>query len=135
MSEPKQVEIRELREAMRRALLGGDPIDFVNAFFRRPPDAPTFPHDYWEKRVCAVAEMLPEIGDLIAKSTETQKPAAWICPACGGGVAPHVTRCPCTPINIMIGDGSSAEPRRAPRDAAILVDRGDGPKRAPRGTT
>ncbi len=47
---------------MRSALRGGDPLDFVNAFFRSPLEAPRFPRDYWEKRVCAVAEMLPEIG-------------------------------------------------------------------------
>jgi hypothetical protein len=23
--------------------------------------------------------------------------AGWICPACGGGVAPQIERCPCTP--------------------------------------
>ena len=25
-------------------------------------------------------------------------PTAWVCPVCGGGNAPHVSRCPCKPI-------------------------------------
>jgi hypothetical protein len=58
----KQVGITELRESIQDVLKGGDPLDFVNAFFRNPLGAPTFPREYWERRVCAVAEMLSEIG-------------------------------------------------------------------------
>jgi len=57
----KQVEIEELQQAMREVIDGGDPLDFVNAFLRRPPEAPIFPREYWEHRICCVAEMLSKM--------------------------------------------------------------------------
>jgi hypothetical protein len=60
MQEPKQVEIPQLKAAITEVLKGGDPLDFVNAFFRCPTEAPHFPREYWEKRICAVAELMSE---------------------------------------------------------------------------
>lgn len=67
----KQVELKELEEAIRKVVNGGDPLDFVNAFFRRPAEAPTFPRDYWEHRICCVAEMLTRVKKIAPVAEKT----------------------------------------------------------------
>lgn len=38
-------------------------------------------------------------GDKTPETDIVYKKQGWICPSCGGGVAPDVKRCPCKPIN------------------------------------
>lgn len=57
----KQVELVELQRAISKVLNGGDPLYFVNAFFRCPPEAPVFPVEYWQHRICCVADMLSKV--------------------------------------------------------------------------
>lgn len=54
----KQEGLDRLQQAINKVLRGGDPLDFVNAFYCRPPEVSDFPSEYWERRICAVAEML-----------------------------------------------------------------------------
>lgn len=61
MSENKkipQVCIPELEAAINSVLDGGDPLEFVNWFLTRPPEAENLTDSYWVQRVCAVAEMM-----------------------------------------------------------------------------
>jgi hypothetical protein len=51
-----QVGFVELTVAIATAT---DPLEIVNAFFRYPPGVDGFPFNpYWEKRVCAMAELI-----------------------------------------------------------------------------
>lgn len=67
VDEPKQVELAELQASIEKVLTGGDPLAFVNAFFRCPLEAPAFPRQYWERRICAVAEMMSSISKNLRK--------------------------------------------------------------------
>lgn len=43
---------------MNSVLDGGDPLQFVNWFLTRPPEAENLTDSYWVQRICAVAEMM-----------------------------------------------------------------------------
>jgi hypothetical protein len=58
---PKQVCLDELKQSIHKVIEGGDPLDFVNAFFCRPEKEPGLPTAYWQKRICAVAEFLSKV--------------------------------------------------------------------------
>jgi len=53
-----QVCIPELEAAMNFVLDGGDPLEFVNWFLKRPPEVENLHNDYWVHRICTVAAMM-----------------------------------------------------------------------------